>query len=333
MKRFALGVALVALLSPLAFGTPAAWAQYVIDRRDLALRDDGDRLLELGKYQLRQGQPRKAYESWQQALQRYQHINDDAATGRVLGLLGALYAQMGGYDAAYDTFLQRRGYANTLDEPLGQIAATNNLTAMALPSGDRLAAEAWNAVALELAQQYENHKGLGLALNHRGQLAAAVGQHLRAIKLYYQSLPYRYPIHDLTGEAITYIRRGDSYAATEDYANAISDYGMAMVMAKQTKDLPLQAAIAARMVGPYLALPNEDRAEDWMKKRLELAQALDDPQTIVEVERQLGELYLERGDRDRAIAAYRRSMALAAKLEDRLAAREAYARLHALNAL
>jgi tetratricopeptide (TPR) repeat protein len=83
-------------------------------------------------------------------------------------------------------------------------------------------------------------------------LEAQRGQHLKAIKLYYRSMPNRYAIWDRQGEAYSYVYSGDSYLELGEHEKAISEYGLALVLAKQTKDMELQAMILDRMVSPYL---------------------------------------------------------------------------------
>ncbi len=311
----------------------SVFGQVIIDRQNIDVRDEADRLFSLGKFQLQQGQPQKAIASWQKAINTYRLVNDQAAIARTLSIMGITYGELGMQDEAKETFKLRLGYANTLDEPLGKIATTNNLATTALQEADRPNAEDYNRNALKLSRQYDNHQGTAIALNTSAQLATKRGDYLRAIKTYYQSLPYRYPIRDLKGEAYTYLLRGDNFMALQEYKNAIQDYGLALVLGKQTQDVKLLALATDRLVAPYLELPNYYRVEDLLKQKVQLAIQANDLASAVVAQQQLGDLYVSLNRREQAQLAYEQSLEIAAKLKDRLAIQESYLRLQTLKRL
>lgn len=308
-------------------------AQVIIDHQNINVRDEADRLFSLGKFQLYQGQPQKAIASWQKAINTYRLVNDQAAIARTLSIMGITYGELGRQDEAGETFRLRLGYANTLNEPLGKLATTNNLATTALQEADRPNAENYNRNGLKLSRQYEHHQGTAIALNTSAQLATKRGDYLRAIKIYYQSLPYRYPIRDLKGEAYTYLLRGDNFMALQEYKKAIQDYGLALLLSKQTQDSKLLALATDRLVAPYLELPNYYRVEELLKQKIELATQANDLASALVAQQQLGDLYVSLNRLDKAQLAYEQSLEIAAKLRDRLAIQESYLRLQTLKRL
>jgi tetratricopeptide (TPR) repeat protein len=319
----------------LAIFDQSAAAQTIIEWDNQALADEGDRLLELGKLQRQQGQLSKAIAAWRGAIEYYKQVNDQATIGHTYSLIGDAYVAMNRMESARIAYQKRLHYATTLDVGIGKIAAHNNLGTIAALPGDGVSpAKEYANEALYLSRRYgyDNHQGRAIALNTIGLLEAQRGQHLRAIKLYYRSMPNRYGIWDRQGEAYSLVYSGDSYLALEEYDTAISDYGLALVLAKQTKDLELQALILDRMVSPYLDKfdPNYYRAEDILLERLAIAQTQADRATEAIVYRQLGGLYFFLDLPHKAQPAFQKALEIAHDVNDQTTVREAYLGLETL---
>ncbi|AFY69994.1 hypothetical protein Pse7367_1708 [Thalassoporum mexicanum PCC 7367] len=312
-----------------------ASAQRIIEWDNQTIADEGDRLLELGKLQRQQGEPKKALTSWYGAIEHYKRVNDEAAIGHTLSLIGDIYVAMNRMESARLAYHKRLHYATTLDVPIGKIAANNNLgTIAAVPGHGVSPAKEYANEALYLSRPYgyDNHQGRAIALNTLGRLEAQRGQHLKAIKLYYRSMPNRYGIWDRQGEAYTLIYSGDSYLALEEYDTAISEYGLALVLAKQTRDADLQALILDRMVSPYLDKfdPNYYRAEDILLERLAIAKKQNDRANEAILYRQLGGLYFFLDLPHKARPAFQKAMDLGHAINDQTTVREAYLGLETL---
>jgi tetratricopeptide (TPR) repeat protein len=305
----------------------------IVNHNNRAVRDEGDRLLDLGKYQLDRGQPKQAIASWQQAISLYRIVNDQTAIARTLTMIGDTYEKIGARSDAEDTFLTRLAYANTLNDPDGKITTLNSMTAIALLKDAPATASPINRAALSLARKYDHLFGTGNALHNSGLISARYGDHFNAIKRYYEAIPFRQNIRDASGQITTLIKSGDSYMATDNYRAAIMDYGWALTIARQTRDLKLMAIATDRLIAPYLEIPNFFRIEDLLQNRTGIAIALEDLSTAILTQRQLGDLYLSFGYIPKARLAYQQSIDFAVKLRDDSAMRESFYRLDALDKL
>ncbi|CAN1211717.1 hypothetical protein TUMEXPCC7403_16050 [Tumidithrix helvetica PCC 7403] len=303
----------------------------IINRDNRGIRDEGDRLLDLGKTQLDRGLPKQAIASWQQAIALYELVNDRTAISRTLSMIGDTYQKIGAKVDAQDTYQTQLGFANTLSDPGVQISSLNSLSAIALIKDAPAEAMPINKAALDLSRQYRHIFGTGTALHHSGLIAARYGDHFTAIKRYYASIPYRQDIRDFSGQAYTLINSGDSYMATDNFKAAITDYGWALTIARQTHDLKLMAIATDRLIAPYLEIPNFYRIEDLLQNRTGIALVLNDLPTAILTQRQLGDLYLSFGYIPKAREAYQQSIDFAVKLRDDSAVRESYYRLQALD--
>ena len=81
-----------------------------------AVRNEADRLLDLGYVQLKDGKPREAIKTWLYAIGYYRRINDQPAIAYTLARVSDAYEMMGAANAAQDTTRQRIRYANTLQD-------------------------------------------------------------------------------------------------------------------------------------------------------------------------------------------------------------------------
>jgi len=313
---------------------PIQAQQKIVNPQNPIVRDEADRLLDVGQTQLKAGKPREAIKTWLYAIGYYRQINDQSAISYTLARVSDAYEMIGATKAAQDTMQKRVGFGNTLHDQGAVIQASNNLASIAIAQDDLESASALSKKALQISQKYEQQLGEAIALNNQGLVAGRYGYHLQAIKLYYAALKER-PLRDPLGNGYTYVNSGDSLMALDNYKAAIKDYGMALTIARQYRNYQLMSIASDRLIAAYLEVPNFYRIEDLLQNRSSLALVLGDRETAAIVQRYLGDLYLSFGNLPKARAAYQESYDFAAMLEDTssLPLREAYFKLQALEKL
>ena len=309
-------------------------AQTTVSLENRSVRDEADRLFDLGDGQLKDGKPREAIKTWLYAIGYYRRVNDQAAISYTLARVSDAYELMGGSNAAQDTLRQRLGYANTLKDNGAKLQSSNNLVSFEIAQNKLESAAKLNKETLDLAIQNDQGLNTAIALNNKGLIASRYGNHLAAIKLYYASIK-EYPIYEAIGEGYVYVNSGDSLMALDNYKSAITDYGMALTIARQYRNYALMAVASDRLIAAYLEVPNFHRIEDLLQNRSSLALIMGDRETASIVQRYLGDLYLSFGNLPKARFAYQVSYDFAAMLEDTssLPLREAYYKLQALEKL
>jgi tetratricopeptide (TPR) repeat protein len=199
-------------------------SQTIVRLENRAVRDEADRLFDLGDSQLKAGQPRAAIKTWLYAIGYYRRVNDQSGISYALARVSDAYEQMGASNAAQDTIRQRLGYANTLQDNGAKLESSNNLVSFEIAQGKLESAAKLNKETLDLATQNDQGLNTAIALNSKGLIAGRYGDHLSAIKLYYASIK-EYPIRAAIGEGYTYVNSGDSQMALDDYKAALVDYG------------------------------------------------------------------------------------------------------------
>lgn len=305
--------------------------QTIVKLENRAVRDEADRLLDLGYDQLKNGKPREAIKTWLYAIGYYRRVNDQPAISYTLARVSDAYEMMGATQAAQETMQKRIGYGNTLKDQDAVIQSTNNLASIAIAKGNFEDASTLSRNALKLSEQYEQPLGKANALNNQGLIAGRYGDYLQSLKLYYAAIKER-PVRDALGNGYTYVNSGDSLMVLDNYKSAIKDYGMALTIARQYRNYKLMAIASDRLIAAYLEVPNFYRIEELLQNRSSLALVMGDRETAAIVQRYLGDLYLSFGNLPKARAAYQVSYDFAAMLEDTssLPLREAYFKLQAL---
>ena len=310
---------------------PIQAQQTTIRPENRSVRDEADRLLDLGYAQLKEGKPRAAIKTWLYAIGYYRQVNDQAAISYTLARVSDAYELMGAANPAQDTLRQRLGYANTLQDNGAKLESSNNLVSFEIAQNKLESAAKLNKETLDLSIRNEQGLNTAIALNSKGLIAGRYGDHLSAIKLYYASIK-QYPIREVIGEGYVYVNSGDSLMALDNYKAAIKDYGMALTIARQYRNYALMSVASDRLIAAYLEVPNFYRIEGLLQNRSSLALVMDERETAAIVQRYLGDLYLSFGNLPKARAAYQQSYDFAAMLEDTwsLPLREAYYKLQAL---
>ncbi len=309
-------------------------AQTTVNLENRAVRDEADRLLDLGYDQLKNGKPREAIKTWLYAIGYYRRVNDQSAISYTLARVSEAYKLMGAANAAQDTSNQRIGYANTLQDNGAKLESSNDLISFEIAQNKLASAAKLNKATLDLALQNNQELNTAIALNNKALIAGRYGDHMAAVKLYYAAIKV-HPIREAIGEGYIYVNRGDSLMALDDYKSAITDYGMALTIARQYRNYALMSVASDRLIAAYLEVPNFYRIEDLLQNRSSLALVMGDRETAAIVQRYLGDLYLSFGNLPKARFAYQESYDFAAMLEDSssLPLREAYYKLQALEKL
>jgi tetratricopeptide (TPR) repeat protein len=325
---------LAAFVGAIVVPMPTQAQQATVNPANRSVRDEADRLLDLGYGQLKDGKHREAIKTWLYAIGYYRRVNDQSAISYTLARVSDAYEMMGSANAAQDTTRQRIRYANTLKDNGAKLESSNNLVSFEIAQNKLESAAKLNKETLDLAIQNDQGLNTAITLNNKGLIAGRYGDHMAAIKLYYASIA-KYPIREAIGEGYVYVNSGDSSMSLDDYKAAIADYGMALTIARQYRNYPLMAVASDRLIAAYLEVPNFYRIEELLQNRSSLALVMDDRETAAIAQRYLGDLYLSFGNLPKSRAAYQESYDFAAMLEDTssLQLREAYYKLQTLERL
>ncbi|MFQ3680521.1 MAG: hypothetical protein SNJ60_08475 [Pseudanabaenaceae cyanobacterium] len=327
-----------ALIGSIGLGsTGGAWAETlpakprIVEIQNPQQRAIADRLLLTGRRLAQQGEPLAAIPQVQRAIALYQQLRDDRAAAYGLGVLAEIQGQARRLAEVAETGRQLRGYGNTLQEPIAQMAAENHIALPVLQSGERGAFAAANQRAQDLGRRYQHNLTQAIALDQQGQMHAKAGNLTAAIARYNTGLPFRYPLRDRLGEAHTRLLRGEALTAQTETRAALADYGIARVLAIQVNRSDLRDEAAAGLIANYRETGNYWRAAELYQDRTGIALETQDLDTAARWQRELGDLYQhELKDRERARLAYETALEFARLARNDLEVRESWLRLQRL---
>ncbi len=115
MSGFAIATTLIMSLAGAIAMPIAVQAQYTTVRlENRTVRDEADRLLDLGQQQAKAGKHREAIKTWLYAIGYYRRVNDPAAISYTLARVADTYEKMGAQNAAQTTMHRNIDYANML---------------------------------------------------------------------------------------------------------------------------------------------------------------------------------------------------------------------------
>ncbi|MGD1900974.1 MAG: tetratricopeptide repeat protein [Geitlerinemataceae cyanobacterium] len=280
-----------------------------LDAADIQVRNGLD-------YQ-RRGQPDKAIEAWEAALDTYVEVFDFESMGRVYGYLGPAYVATGQYQEAEIAFAQQVSIARQRDDSVTLAYGLNNLGVVLLQGNDIDAAETVLLEALAESEAIRNPGVTATSLNNLGLVEVARGDFFAAIVRYETALKWHWEAEMVTGEASTYNNLGEAYWETDDYENTIGAYGAALTIARDSLDFDNFYRAIDGLVVAHQSVGRFFRAQDLLEERLELARRETDSAQELQTLRGFASLYTIAGEYDAAIRFYEGAIALAREIGDR----------------
>jgi CHAT domain-containing protein/Tfp pilus assembly protein PilF len=265
-------------LSSTIFPTSQVLAQSQDVRRAKA-----NQLQQQGIKQLNQNQFEEALKSLQQALTIYQEIKARQEEGQTLKHLGNVYYSLENYKQAFEYQYQALKIAQTIKDRDLEWRTLNNI-----------------------------------GLNYYWQ-----SDYSKALDYYQQSLAISRVIKEREGQALTLGNLGDVYYEQEDYPQAIEYYRQSLTIAQEIKAERLEAMALFGLGKSYDSLEKYDDAIKYFEETLLVAKKVDNPsfEKAISVRLALtyGELalaYEMKGNYDKAVESYQRSLTKAQKIKD-----------------
>lgn len=172
-------------------------------------------------------------------------------------------------------------------------------------------------IALTATRNAGNRRGEAVIMRHLGGLRLFQGRFEDARRWLESSRPIFREIADLQSEAFTVIGLGIAERRSGRHGPALHHFNTAVDMLT-TLDDRLGVAHASRHIGQiYQALGKVDAAKRYLLTALELARAVGGLPVEGHVQNCLGELQLNSGTHDAAIAAFTRAAEIAEQVRDR----------------
>jgi tetratricopeptide (TPR) repeat protein len=110
-------------------------------------------------------------------------------------------------------------------------------------------------------------------------------------------------------QAAAAFQSGETARASQQYPDALTDYGVALEISQQAGNRQYEAMIWQRIAKTYGAAQDYQRAETYYKTAIAIGEATHAVVVLGEAQTELAQLYEQQGDRARALPLYRQALA------------------------
>lgn len=175
---------------------------------------------------------------------------------------------------------------------------------------------AWLEAGVASARQLEDRESEGKHLGNMGRAYAALGETLRAIELYEQSLAITREVGDREGEVCNLGDLGGAYQILGETRRAIELYEQGLAIAREVGDRRAEGGLLGSLGVAHTSLGETHRAIEFHEQDLTTARATGDRRGEARALGNLGVAYAMSGELNRAIDLFRQQLEIARELGD-----------------
>ena len=193
-------------------------------------RSQGEQLVESKQFD-------EALSCYQEALQLYRKLGDEAEIASTLITIGNVFQGLEHYDQALSSYQEALAISEQINNQVSQASALGGLGETYLSLGDYQQAIDYLQPALTIQQQIDDAKGEALLLANLGNSYQSLGQYTRGIDYFQRALRIQREIGDRKGEVASLSSLGNAYRALAQYQQAIGYFQQALPIQDQVGDL------------------------------------------------------------------------------------------------
>jgi tetratricopeptide (TPR) repeat protein len=286
-------------------------------RASTARYDEAEFLNRLGIANADLGDPRRAVEFYEQALEIVRETGDRSVEGAALGNLGAAYYALGDPRRAVDFYEKQLVVVREIGDRRGEANALNNL-GMALKNlGEPHRAIALHEQALAVVREIGDRRGEGNALSNLGAAFYDLGEVRRAVELYDEQLAIVREIGDRRGEGNALGGLGVAYAVLGEVHRAVELYEQQLAIVQEIGDRRGEGNALNNLGVAHAILGEERRAIELHEQQLAIVREIGDRRGEGSALGNLGSRYAVLGEKRRAIELYEQQLVIAREIGDR----------------
>ncbi|NEO11737.1 MULTISPECIES: HEAT repeat domain-containing protein [unclassified Moorena] len=193
-------------------------------------RSQGEQLVESKQFD-------EALIYYEEALQLYRKLGDQAEIASTLTTIGNVFQGLEHYDQALSSYQEAVAISEQINNQVSQASALGGLGETYLSLGDYQQAIDYLQPALTIQQQIDDAKGEAFLLANLGNSYQSLGQYTRGIEYFQRALRIQRDICDRKGEAASLTSLGNAYRALAQYQRAIEYFQQALPIQDQVGDL------------------------------------------------------------------------------------------------
>ncbi|MBN1322755.1 MAG: tetratricopeptide repeat protein [Methanotrichaceae archaeon] len=282
---------------------------------------EGAHLGNIGNVYVNLGDPQRALDNYEQALDIAREIGDRLEEGAVLGNVGLAYADLSEPLKALEFYKQALAIHREVGDRRGEGSALSNMGLAYADLGEPLKALEFYEQSLAIHREIGDKKGEGNALNSKGNAYAAMGKPRQALQLFKQALTIAREIGDKRGEGIALGNIANTYYALGDLRRALDLNEQHLAITREIGDRRGEGADLGNMGLVYVALGDPHRALEFYEQSLAIAREIGNRRGEGIALGNLGNAYAALGEPRRAIECAEAALAIFEAIESPYAER------------
>ncbi len=254
----------------------------------------------------------------EEALMRFENLNDDINAARALNFLGNFFIKQSENEKAVSCFERSLATYRALQNVSAVAQVLNNLGIFYYNIGEY--EKALNSLneSLPLRQQTADKDGESSTLLNIGNVHYFLADYEKAISIYEQSLFLFQDLGNKRGESAAYNNIGNIYHELKDFEQAI-EYNLKSIALEEELRNPFGVAASLDNVGrAHLESGNLDEALEFHQRSLAIRIEIEDEQGQSATLNSMGRIYRLRGNAERALQFHEQALALKLKVQDKL---------------
>lgn len=284
------------------------------------IKSQANQLLNLGIQDYKSKNFKGAIQSWQQALQLFQDMQDSTGQGLALGRLGLAYQSLGQSRQAIDYFNQalpivRQTKSQTLEATiLGNLG--NNYFNI---SRYAQSIDAYNK-SIFLWKKIDNKSSEGQAYQGLGNVYIALGKYPEALSNHQQGLKIAQSQNKFNALANSYNSLGVIQSNQGHYQKASQFFQQSLTVAQKVEDTKLRQKLEAQVLNNFgiteLSEGNSDKALSYYQRGLDLAQSTSDLKLESTATQGIASVHTSNGNNSEALAILQKNLVIARQLKN-----------------
>jgi tetratricopeptide (TPR) repeat protein len=285
----------------------------------------GETLNGIGLIQESLGDPDKALEAYQQALEVYGQLATTgpelalAGEARILNTIGAVYANLGEPEAALGFVERALVIFRELQAPGEEVVTLTNLAGLYMALGQFSDAIETFQQSLTIAQSLNNTRALYTVWERLSAAYAQVGAFPAALDTLNRAVDRAIAVEDPLSAAIFLTRVGEVEEVIRNFEGALAAYNRSLALLEGLEQPIARQQLYARLGAIHTELAQFPEALDHYQQALAMAEASDEILQQGELLALIGTLQHQQGELDAAQQTYEQAIALVQPLNFPLA--------------
>jgi two-component sensor histidine kinase len=240
------------------------------------------------------------------ALKEAIDLEDKFLEAQALNLLGSVYYKEANYPKALNNFLQSLKIKEKIGDLQNIGSAVLNIGVVYEALGNTTEARKYYTKAEKIFLQYNDTLNLASVYSNLGNLYSIQDSAKQALMYHQKALKLREAIKDLHGVSISLVNIAEVYITLENYP-AVATYAQkALANFKTLGNLEGQAVAILNLGAAYLHTGKLELAEKYLLEGLKISRQLGSRQQILEIYKDLSQVYELENRYDMALEYYKK---------------------------